>query len=88
MFNVLNVQNLNTLSAIKRHIGLVFASPNEFRKMAGILPAPGGMILHWLVCFGELQIGGNNMASAYTSNTPSVAVVGSGYWGKNLVRNF
>ena len=28
------------------------------------------------------------MASSHTSSGPSVAVVGSGYWGKNLVRNF
>lgn len=28
------------------------------------------------------------MSSLDTTNVPSVAVIGSGYWGKNLVRNF
>jgi predicted dehydrogenase/acetyltransferase-like isoleucine patch superfamily enzyme len=28
------------------------------------------------------------MSSAVSKNPPSVAVIGSGYWGKNLVRNF
>ena len=28
------------------------------------------------------------MTNSTTKNRPSVAVIGAGYWGKNLVRNF
>jgi hypothetical protein len=28
------------------------------------------------------------MAKSKRKNPPSIAIIGSGYWGKNLVRNF